>query len=150
MGKKRSVLAFLMIVGALFALSGCSFLSQAAPAISKAANAVANAYEVLNMVDAAADPWFKVKPNEAREAELRSALADCRQALTKVTVALDAAEELSAIDADALFNDFRARYKKLDQLLKETGLKSGLLFGTPTASGAPPPIPEPLALKPIS
>lgn len=133
---------FALLVTLALAATDCAGFLAALP---KVVAAVADAAQILDVIDAAAGSFFE--RDAAARLVYERAMMKARLALSAAAHAAGGAERLSQEDVDRAFADFRAAYVELLRLVGPLGIAAPASAGSYAAGGSAVLVPEPLALR---
>jgi tRNA A37 threonylcarbamoyladenosine modification protein TsaB len=134
-------LALLGSVASVPLVQGCQLFSVAS--LTTIASIVNDAFSVLSIIDAAANQWFSIHPDQKVRDEYTVVFTKAVAALNVANHALAGSKDVSQKDYDSAFTEFRQSYSDLRSLLNRVGIASGDRIGV---SGSVVVLPEPQAL----
>lgn len=136
----------LLLLGSM-ATTGCASFAAALPVLVDVIAIVTDAQQILSLIELAAQKYFAAKPNAVLQEKYEKALVKAKLSLDAALRAARGAQELDQKQASAAFEDFRAAYQDLLEVLKEAGVV-GVDGALRAAPGGPPQatIPTPMAL----
>lgn len=138
-----ATIAIALTFGATVTATGCAAIL---PAIPKIVSVITDAMSILQIIDGAANEFFRTHPDVPPEVRAKYVTLHAKavSALNGANHSLRGVEDLDQGDVDAAFAEFKAAYRELADFLASEGIMSG---GTMKAGdGSTIAIPEPEAL----
>lgn len=126
LARSLSFLALLSTFMALPITTGCGLLHAAIPVIEDILSIVADAQALLEAISAAAAIFFAAHPElHDQQVVFQKKYGQCEVALDTITRLGRGGEAADKGQLEQAFNEFRAAYTDLEQLVGSLGIKSG-------------------------